>query len=194
MKDPQTRSLTTDDISRLLRVDRGSVARWADQGHLRSYRTPGGHRRILPDDLRDFVRRFRMPVHERLDGLAPSVLFVDDDARSKVLVQAFRRLVQKRARVRHVGSGVDALVEIGREVPDLVFLDILMPGIDGIEVCRRLAQNPITRSVRVVAMSGSDDPGLLRLVMDAGAETMLQKPVKARELVPLVTTRPGRGR
>ena len=191
MKEPQSRSLTTDDISRLLQVDRGSVARWADLGHLRSYRTPGGHRRILPDDLRDFVRRFRMHVHQDL-GVVPSVLFVDDDARSKVLVQAFRRLVRQAAQVRHVCSGVDALVEVGRQVPDLIVLAIFMPGLDGLEVCRRLRQNPVTRAVRVVAMSASDDPLLERQVLEAGAEMLLRKPVQARQLVPLIG--PGRGR
>jgi CheY-like chemotaxis protein len=113
------------------------------------------------------------------------VLFVDDDARSRVLVQAFRRLA-KKAHVRHVCSGVDALVEVGRKVPDVIFLDIFMPGIDGLEVLRRLAKNSVTRSVRVVAMSASDDPELERQAVDAGAEALLRKPVKARQLVALL--------
>jgi CheY-like chemotaxis protein len=73
-------------------------------------------------------------------------------------------------------SGVDALLIIGERKPDLVVLDIMMPGMDGIEVCQRMKSSPVTRNLRIVAISGDHDPTLRSRVLAAGADLFFTKP------------------
>ena len=76
---------------------------------------------------------------------APLILVVDDQP---VNVQLLRRVLEfDGLRVETAYSGRDALEAVARKTPDLILLDYMMPEMDGIEVCRRLQEQPATRSI-----------------------------------------------
>jgi putative two-component system response regulator len=79
-------------------------------------------------------------------------------------------------------NGRDALEIVARERPDLILLDVLMPGISGLEVCAQLKRNADTRLTPVVLISGAQERQTRLAGLDAGADDFLNKPVDAEEL------------
>ena len=79
-------------------------------------------------------------------------------------------------------DGDEALAAARRERPDLVFLDIMMPGIPGDEVCRRLKQDPATKSTHVVILTARGQEEDERRAMEMGADEFMTKPFSPRKL------------
>jgi len=107
------------------------------------------------------------------------VLVVDDDPIVGDVVR--RYLEQDGCRVRLVGNGADALNAAAAEPPDLVVLDLMMPGIDGLEVCRRLRQRLPALPVVMLTALGEEADRVLGL--EVGADDYVTKPFSPRELV-----------
>ncbi len=109
-----------------------------------------------------------------------TVLVVDDSRTTARLLE--RILTVEGYRVVHAMSGEAALEQLTTEPPDLVLLDLLLPGIDGYEVCRRLRSSPVSSMLPVVMVTGSDSSDRISSI-DAGADDFLVKPVDGVELV-----------
>jgi excisionase family DNA binding protein len=170
---------TTHEVSKLLQVNPRSVINWIEQDLLTSYRTPGGHRRIRRDDLLAFLRKHEIPVPPALMAEKFKVLIVEDeDDIVKILKTSFAR--QSVYDVTSASDGITALIDIGRIHPDLMVLDILIPGVDGLEVCRRIKENPENRTA-IIAMSGQ--PEVEPKVLQAGADCFLPKPLDLERLM-----------
>jgi len=78
------------------------------------------------------------------------------------------------------------LLDIDTEFPDLILLDICMPGVDGRDVCKTLKQKAMTKNIPIVMISASED--VERSVMDAGANDFLAKPFDIKELLKKIET------
>lgn len=111
---------------------------------------------------------------------APRVLVVDDVPGNVKLLDAV--LSPRGYSVLPAGSGEEALVKAGSEEPDLVLLDVLMPAMDGYEVCRRLRDDPRTRLLPVIMITASGDQEKIRAI-EAGADDFIQKPLDQAELL-----------
>lgn len=108
------------------------------------------------------------------------LLIVDDDP---LVRETMREYVEHLGyRVREAGSGEEALVELGRELPDIILLDIRMPGITGIELCRRLKADPATHLIPVVLLTAERELDSRVAGLAAGADDYFTKPVHPREL------------
>ena len=83
------------------------------------------------------------------------------------------------------------IVLVGSFHPHAVLLDVYMPGIDGLEVCRRLKKNPQTKDVQVYVVSGSFTSALEQKALEAGAAHCLPKPIDVRQVLSLMF--PARG-
>jgi DNA-binding response OmpR family regulator len=102
------------------------------------------------------------------------VLVVDDDPRLLHIVAMYLGI--EGYDVAMAANGEDGLAEVGKQRPDLIILDIMMPGMDGIEACRQIRANPDTVDIPVLmfsALSGDDDVEKARL---AGANHLITKP------------------
>jgi len=100
------------------------------------------------------------------------ILVVDD---SKLVTDIVKlRLEMFGFQVRLAHSGEDALEAIASEVPDLMVLDVQMPGIDGYEVCRRLRDDPMLDDLRIIMLTSSDDK---HAAFEAGVDDYLNKDI-----------------
>jgi two-component system OmpR family response regulator len=106
------------------------------------------------------------------------ILIVDDDPRLREVVRY--ALSQAGFRVREAGDGRAALLAIDESLPDLVVLDVVMPELDGVEVCRRIRQRS---SVPVVFLSSKGEEVDRVLGLELGGDDYLSKPFSPRELV-----------
>jgi excisionase family DNA binding protein len=179
--------LTSSEVGQLLQVNASSVKKWVDNGLLAAFRTPGGHRRIRAADLVQFLDEHRMPTPRGLEDLARRrLLLVDDNqAQLSALSRALKRHAG-RIDIVTANNGIDALVLVGSFNPHFVVLDIFMPEIDGLEVCRRLKKRQETRDVQVVIVSGGLTPALERRALEAGAVRCFAKPIDVQALVAFV--------
>jgi putative two-component system response regulator len=117
----------------------------------------------------------------RAAGEPPKVLVVDDHPLNRQLLQAY--LAGVDCSVLTAGSGAAALELFAQEPPDLVLLDVDMPGLDGFEVCRRLKATPEGRLVPVVMITALNQVEDRVTALEAGADDFMSKPVERSELV-----------
>jgi excisionase family DNA binding protein len=173
------RLYTSSEVGALLQVDPSSVKKWVDTGHLSAFRTPGGHRRIRAQDLLTFLERHNIPVPRALrDAARPVVVVVDDD---QLQLRALARRLRRAApaiQVDAILDPLDALVRIGALQPHAVIVDVLMPRLSGLELCRALRKSAPTRHVVVIAVSAAFTPALEADARAAGAHRVLAKPIE----------------
>lgn len=109
-----------------------------------------------------------------------TILIVDDEERNRKLLEVFMQA--EGYRTLSVGNGRDAVAAATREQPDLILLDMMMPGMDGFDVARALKEEPALRSIPVIVVSSLDDAASRRRVISAGADDVIHKPVDRWEL------------
>ena len=103
------------------------------------------------------------------------VLVVDDILANVKLLEA--RLTAEYFEVVSAYSGAEALGKMEACDPDIILLDVMMPGMDGFEVCRKIKSNPRTAHIPVVMVTALDQPSDRVAGLDAGADDFLTKPV-----------------
>ena len=118
---------------------------------------------------------------DKNDFTSSDILIVDDNAQNAELLQAY--LEPLDGNIRIAVDGIDALEKIGRQNPDIILLDIMMPRMSGFEVCRRLKENPDTRDIPVVIVTALNELGDVERGVDCGADDFLSKPIHKLELL-----------
>jgi cyclic di-GMP phosphodiesterase len=112
---------------------------------------------------------------------SPKILIVDDESRSRAALEV---LLRREGYELHVASdGPSALAACASIQPDMILLDVLMPGLDGFEVCKRIKARPETRLTPVVLITGLSDTGDRIKGINAGADDFLSKPIDLNELL-----------
>jgi excisionase family DNA binding protein len=174
--------LTPTEVASLLRVSPVTVRHWALKGWLDAETTAGGHRRFLRREVERFAREREISLEPQDDGTF-RVLIVDDDRGFSAYLADALEGEEGNVVTDVAHDGFDAGTKVLSFQPHVVVLDLIMPGLDGFEVCRRLKQDPVTRRIRVVALTGYGGPDQVERILAIGAETCLQKPVDRRELL-----------
>ena len=121
-------------------------------------------------------------VNGRLDAL---ILIGEDEPDNQVIMQTVvESLVGARAEV--AGDGLAVLASVERERPHMILLDLMMPGLDGFQVTRRLKANPTTASIPIVAVSALARPDDREAALGAGCDNFVRKPFDLDELEALI--------
>ena len=177
---------TSKEAAALLMVSPVTVREWTRKGLLRAVSTAGGHRRFLIEELRTFAAAHGIHM-ESGSAVAASglnrVLLVDDDAVFSTYLRQIILAARPGMRVESASDGFEAgqLTEAFR--PQLVVLDIQMPRIDGIELCRRLRASPTTANADLVVMSSALTEENIAAVRAAGANRWLEKGASRAEIL-----------
>lgn len=165
------RTYSTAYVARRLGISIPTVQRWVDAGRLKAWKTPGGHRRI---DAASADRLFQTQAATGgLDGDAPqaeaaqaaalSVVIVEDNPEDGEILRLLASEALPGAQVRLFESGIQALVAIGQNAPDLVVTDIVMPHMNGVEMLRQLSTQCVVRPRLIVAVSSLSEKRLAEL-------------------------------
>jgi len=179
---------TTFEAAKLCHVSPLSIINWVNAGRLPAFRTPGGHRRIRREDLARFMRENGIPLPEELrDGSGRArVLVVDDEAGIRDVIA---ESLSRRATPYEVMTAADGF-EAGRLVatfrPDVVLLDLRMPGLDGFQVCRTIKGDSETASTIVIAMTGYHTQETEARILECGALRCLCKPVEPSAIATVI--------
>jgi excisionase family DNA binding protein len=168
---------TTFEISQICGVNPTTVQNWVKGKRLKAFQTPGGHRRVRREDLIFFMKEFGMPLPEGLAQNPPLAMIVDDESDILDMLEDMLRSGDAEINVVRAQSGVAALLMIGEYKPDLLILDIMMPGMNGFEVCQKLKANPRTQNIKIVAISGDHDPAVRERILSSGADLFFTKPL-----------------
>ncbi len=115
-----------------------------------------------------------------------SVLAVDDIPLNLLLVQ--KMLARYNFKMRTAANGQQALDAVSAEKPDLILLDLMMPGIDGFEVIRRLKNNPDTADIRIVILSALNSNEDVVKGFNLGADDFIMKPIIMEKLLSCLVT------
>jgi excisionase family DNA binding protein len=177
------RNLSTFDVAKLLEVDPGSVANWIDGGLLKAHRTPGGHRRVSVDDLVAFLLAHKMPLPAPLQPKTVRIVIVDDEPAVTQMISRAIKSAFPAYEVAEAHDGFKAGAVVATVRPDVVVLDLLMPGIDGFEVCRTIKSQPATQHATVLAITAYPSEENIQRALECGAKSCLAKPVNLDELV-----------
>lgn len=169
--------LTPQEVAALLNVAPVTVRAWAQKGLLAACTTPGGHRRFPREEVERFARENGLWLPPKTSPRPPRVLIVDDDRQVAGYLVEFLRGLEPPVAVEAVHDGFAAGYQVHGFKPDMVLLDLMMPGMDGFQVCRRIKQEASTAAVRVIAMTGFPTPEHQQRILEAGAECCLPKPL-----------------
>jgi len=168
--------LTLGQAAKYLGVAQSTIRKWSDQGRVPAFYTPGGHRRYRRRDLDVFLERSGQPGGGES---GPVVLIVDDDAGLRQYVRA--NLESEGYTVREAGSATEGLAFVDEQRPDLILLDVMMPGMDGWEMLRRVQERH--GSVPVIMFSGKVDDRSAAQAESSGAQGFIGKPFDPQQLI-----------
>lgn len=113
--------------------------------------------------------------------MSQHILVVEDDAKNRKIMTDL--LGHAGYRVETAGDGNDALAMIRSETPDLIFMDVQLPGIDGYAVTRSLRADPAFRKVPIIALTSFALSGEKQRALDAGCDAYMTKPIDIHEIL-----------
>lgn len=171
--------LTPNEVATLLMVSPITVRQWAQKGILEAQMTAGGHRRFATS----VVARFARDRGIELPGVTESLLIVDDNRQFNTFLETLFATEVPGLPIHKAYDGFEAGRCVQQHRPTVVLLDVMMPGIDGIEVCRSLKNDPETKDIRVIAMTGYHSAELEKKMLSAGAQVLLKKPFSAETVL-----------
>jgi excisionase family DNA binding protein len=173
---------TTGEAAKICKVSQQTIIRCFDSGQLKGFRVPGSRfRRIPREQLYAFMRDNGIPT-DALESGKRKVLIVDDD---QELVELIVDVLDKDGRfeVRTVNNGFDAGMMVKEYHPDLIVLDVMLPDINGKEVCQRVRSDKSMDDVRIICISGMVEEDKIEDLKSSGANDFLHKPFEVETLI-----------
>jgi CheY-like chemotaxis protein len=166
----------------MCKVSQQTIIRCFDNGQLKGFRVPGSKfRRIPREQLFLFMRDNGIPT-DALETGKRKVLVVDDDPD---LVELIVSVLQDDGRfdTRSANNGFEAGMMVKEYRPDLIVLDVMLPDINGKEVCVRVRNDGTLENVKIICISGTVERDKVRELKAAGADDFLQKPFETDILI-----------
>ena len=173
---------TTGEAAKICKVSQQTIIRCFDNGQLKGFRVPGSRFRRIPREmLYKFMKDNGIPT-DALESGKRKVLLVDDDLD---LVELMTRVIEEDGRfeVRIASNGFDAGMMVKEYRPDIIVLDVMLPDINGKEVCHRVRADPALEDVRILCISGMIEEDKIQELRLSGADDFMHKPFEIDYLV-----------
>ena len=173
---------TTGEAAKICKVSQQTIIRCFDSGALKGFRVPGSRFRRIPRDvLYRFMKDNGIPT-DALESGKRKALIVDDD---EELVELIRDVLEADGRfdVRVANNGFDAGMMVKEYRPDILVLDVMLPDINGKDVCERVRSDSSLDDVKIICISGMVEQDKVAELHEAGANDFLQKPFEIDTLI-----------
>ena len=173
---------TTGEAAKICKVSQQTIIRCFDNGSLKGFRVPGSRFRRIPRDLLySFMKDNGIPT-DALESGKRKLLIVDDDQELvELMVDVFAR--DARFEIKTANNGFDAGMLVKEFRPDLVVLDVMLPDINGREVCQRVRLDPTMETVKIICISGMIERDKIADLRAAGANDFMNKPFAVEALL-----------
>ena len=173
---------TTGEAAKICKVSQQTIIRCFDNGSLKGFRVPGSRfRRIPRDQLFAFMKDNGIPTDALESGKRKLLIVDDDEELVELLVDVFAR--DGRFDIRTANNGFDAGMYVKEFRPDIVVLDVMLPDINGKEVCQRVRADDTLETVKIICISGMVEEDKISDLMASGANDFMQKPFNVDLLV-----------
>ncbi len=173
---------TTGEAAKICKVSQQTIIRCFDNGSLKGFRVPGSRfRRIPRHELFSFMRDNGIPTDALESGKRKALIVDDDQDLVELLADAFSR--DGRFDVKTANNGFDAGMLVKEFRPDVVVLDIMLPDINGKEVCQRVRGDSTLEQVKIICISGMVEQDKVADLRAAGADDFMQKPFQVDKLM-----------
>ena len=175
--------LTVFQACKYCKVSSKTIINWIESGHIKAFKTVGGHRRIKKTDLEDFMKKQGIPIpEEELKEERKRILIVDDDQIIvETLVQAFEE-DEYNYEVISAADGFEAGLQVNYFKPHLMILDIMMPDIKGYEVCKKIKSDDVMKDMKIIVLSAYLDEEKFKKMKGFGADLCFTKPLPLPQL------------
>ncbi len=173
---------TTGEAAKICKVSQQTIIRCFDSGQLKGFRVPGSRFRRIPRDiLYKFMKDNGIPT-DALESGKRKALVVDDD---QDLVDLMTDMLEADGRfeVRAANNGFDAGMMVKEYRPDIIVLDVMLPDINGKEVCQRVRSDSNLDDVKIICISGMVEADKIDELKEAGANDFLQKPFEMETVI-----------
>ena len=158
-------SISSLEAARVLHLATGTVQRLFDAGDLQGWKTKGGHRRILRSSVEAYLQKISLQLPRTYaselgaqvvqpDSAGASVLVIEDSSHYRNLISRLLRDQFPAFRVDLAADGVTGLLKLGEKKPDILIIDIMLPGMDGTAVLGAMRDNPFLSHTKVIAVTG----------------------------------------
>jgi excisionase family DNA binding protein len=167
---------TTVDVAKVCKVSLRTVIRWADEGKLPSFRTPGGHRRVREGDLQQFLHRYKIPFTVESRGEKKRILVIEG---KKTLEAALRHLLRRSSdslEFFFAPNLYEAAVRIGLVIPDLVIVVADRKDKELPRFLRTLRGVQETKHTNILLLKSSSSGLSDQEILSLGVNTVLSKP------------------
>lgn len=173
----QKKFLSTREAAKLLCLSIATVQKMADNGKLDTWTTAGGHRRICADSVHAFLAANKQNKTAPVPDEHLSVLIAEDEPTQCEIYEASINSWKLPIRLKIVPDGFAALIEASRNAPDVMVIDLMMPGMSGFELIRRIRSEPSFRQMDIMVVTG-----LSQREIEAGGELptdvlVIEKPI-----------------
>ncbi len=176
---------TIPQAAKVCAVARSTMHRWVFAGKIKSYSTPGGHKRILPEDLKKWLQDNNMPFD--INGFHNDkikILIVDDE----VSVQNYLKKILDGILIdiEVASDGFEAGKKLTQFQPGVLILDLFMPGMNGFEVCKSVKSDPKTKHIKILILSEQGTEENRNKAISSGADAFLSKPSSKKKILECV--------
>lgn len=165
------------------KVSPKTIINWIESGHIKAFKTVGGHRRIKKTDLEEFMKKQGIPIpQEELKEERKRILIVDDDP---IIVETIVQALEEdefNYEVISAGDGFEAGLQVNHFKPHLMILDIMMPDIKGYEVCKKIKSDSLTKDMKIIVLSAYLDEEKFKKMKEFGADLCFSKPLPLPQL------------
>lgn len=174
--------LSTRQAAQRLGVSLGTVQNMVESGVLDAWKTAGGHRRIPASSVDSLLAKRRKQITRPGNPAGQlDILIAEDDPTLQKLYQMTFDSWKLPLNLRIVGDGFEGLLQVGQQMPDILIADLMMPGMDGFEMIRRLRAMPELSSMDIIVVSAIDADEIRQRGMP-GDVTIFGKPIPFHEI------------
>jgi len=174
--------LSTRQAAQRLGVSLGTVQNMVENGVLDAWKTAGGHRRIPASSVDALLAKRRKQIARNGDAAGQlDILIAEDDPTLQKLYKMTFESWKLPVTLRIVGDGFEGLLQVGQRMPDILIADLMMPGMDGFEMIRRLRAMPELSPMDIIVVSAIDAQEIRQKEMPQDV-TVFGKPIPFHEI------------